>query len=73
MEIGHAALLRLTRRARDVIPGCHRCAIKTSEETVSQHTGRLPTATQVPEVKVNLVSQGRFGKGVRSGVRRLSS
>jgi hypothetical protein len=73
MEIGHAALLRLTRRARDETPGYHRCAIKTSKETVSQLSGRFTTATQVPEVKVNLVSQGRFGKEVRSGARRLSS
>ena len=58
MEIGHAALLRLTRRARDVTPAYRRCAIKTSKETVSQLTGWFTTATQVPEVKANLVIQG---------------
>jgi hypothetical protein len=56
MEIGHAALLRLTRRAR--APAYRRCAIKTSKETVSQLTGWFTTATQVPEVKANLVIQG---------------
>ncbi len=41
MEIGHAALLRLTRRARDVTPAYRRCAIKTSKETVSQLTAPI--------------------------------
>jgi hypothetical protein len=52
-------------------PTYRRC--KTSKETVSQLTGWFTTATQVPEVKANLVTQGRSGKDLRSGVRRLSS
>jgi hypothetical protein len=66
---GNAALLRLTGRARDVTPAYRRCAIKTSKETVPQLTGRFTTATQLPEVKANLVIQRRSGKDVRSGVR----
>ena len=57
MEIGHAALLRLTRRTRDAPPAYRRRAIKISKETVSQLTGRFTTATQVPEVKANLSSR----------------
>jgi hypothetical protein len=52
-----------------VTPAYRRCAIKTSKETVSQLTRWFTTATQVPEVKANLVIQGRSGKDVRSGVR----
>ena len=52
-------------------PAYGRCAIKTSKETVFQPTGSFTTATQVPEVKANLIIQGRSGKDVRSGVAYL--
>jgi hypothetical protein len=54
-----------------VTPAYRRCAIRTSKETVSQPTGWFTTATQVPEVKANLVIQGRSGKDVRCGVPYL--
>jgi hypothetical protein len=41
-----------------VTPAYRRCATKTSKETVSQLTGWFTTATQLPEVKANLVIQG---------------
>jgi hypothetical protein len=47
-----------------VTPAYRRC--KISKETVSQLTGWFTTTTQVPEVKANVVIQGRSGKDLRA-------